>query len=118
VVDLSSSSDEEDLIPDTSRDFEFTQRLFDELNRALLRSPGDDKVIILNDSDDEKEEMREEKSTSAKDGVASAAVNPASTASANDADAPAGIKNDNSDDQGPNQEAGGEDGGRDDVGEP
>jgi hypothetical protein len=117
VVDLSSSSEEEDLIPDTSRDFEFAQCLFDELNRALLGSPGDGKVIILSDSDDEKKEMREEKSTGAKDGAASAAVNPASTTSANDADAPTGTKNDNSDDRGPNLEAGGEDGGRDDVGE-
>jgi hypothetical protein len=47
VVDLSSSSDEENLIPDTSHDFEYTQRLYSELNHALLGPPGDGKIIIL-----------------------------------------------------------------------
>jgi hypothetical protein len=64
MVDLSSSSDEEDLIPDTSHDFEFTQCLYDELNHALLGPPGDDKIIILSDFDEGKEEVHEEKSTS------------------------------------------------------
>jgi hypothetical protein len=36
VIDLSLSSDEEDLITATSRDFEFVQRLFGELNRVVL----------------------------------------------------------------------------------
>jgi hypothetical protein len=52
VVELSSSSDEEDPISDTSRDFEFTQRLYSELSRALLGPPGDGKVIIISDSDE------------------------------------------------------------------
>jgi hypothetical protein len=118
VVDLSSSLDEEDLIPDTSRDFEFAQCLYDELNRALLGPPGDGQIIILSDSDEEKEKVREEKSTDARDTVAYAAVNPTSTASTDDADAPAGTKNDNSDDQGPDQEADGEDSSRDVAGGP
>jgi hypothetical protein len=100
VVDLSSASDEGDPILDTSRDFEFTQRLFGELNCSLLGPPGDGKIIILSDSDKEKEEVCEEKSTGAEDATASAAINPASTASADDADASAGAKN-NSDEQGP-----------------
>jgi hypothetical protein len=75
-MDLSSSLDEEDLIPDTSHDFEFAQHLYDELNRALLGSPSEGKIIILNDSNEEKEEVREEKSTDARDKAASAAVNP------------------------------------------
>jgi hypothetical protein len=62
VVDLSSSSDEEGLIPDTSWDKEFARRLFDDINRVVLRPPGDSKVIILSDSD-EKEEVREEDAT-------------------------------------------------------
>jgi hypothetical protein len=97
VIDLSSSSDEEDLIAATSRDFEFTQRLFGELNHAVLRPPGEDMVIILDDSDEEKE-VEEEKIAGTEPATTSVAVNPASTASA---DAPAGVKNDNSDDQGP-----------------
>jgi hypothetical protein len=101
VVDLSSSSDPEDLIPDTSHDFEFAQRLYDELNHALLGPPSDDKIIILNNSDEKKEEVREGKSTGTEDVVASAAVNLASTASADDVNAPVGAKNNNSDDQGP-----------------
>jgi hypothetical protein len=52
VVDLSSSSDKGDLIADVSRDEEFTRRLFADLNRNVLGSPGNDKIIILNDSDE------------------------------------------------------------------
>jgi hypothetical protein len=72
VIDLSSSSDEEDLIAATSHDFEFTQRLFGELNRAVLGPPGDDKVIILSDSDEE--EVHEEKITGIEDATTSGAV--------------------------------------------
>jgi hypothetical protein len=54
VIDLSSSSDEEDSFIDTSCDFEFVQRLYGELNCDLLGPPGDGKVIILNDFDEEK----------------------------------------------------------------
>jgi hypothetical protein len=48
--------DEDKPIPDTARDFEFTQRLFGELNRDLLGPPDGSKVIILSDSDEEEEE--------------------------------------------------------------
>jgi hypothetical protein len=88
VVDLSSSSDEEGLIPDTSQDEEFTRRLFGHLNLAVLGPPGDDKVIILSDSDEE-EEVREVDATDA-EGVSSSVVKSlaptASTDDANDAD--------------------------------
>jgi hypothetical protein len=60
VVNLSSFSDEQDLIPDTSRDEEFVKRLFSDLNRDILRSPGDGKVIILSDSDEKEEEIHKE----------------------------------------------------------
>jgi hypothetical protein len=56
VVDLSSSSDEECLIPDILRDGEFTKKLFGNLNR-------DGKIIILSDPDEKEEEVREEKTT-------------------------------------------------------
>jgi hypothetical protein len=59
VVDLSSSSDEEGLIPDTLWDEEFARKLFGDLNSGVLGPPGDGKVIILNDSDEE-DEVREE----------------------------------------------------------
>jgi hypothetical protein len=59
VVVLSSSSDDEGLIPETSRDFEFAQRLYDELNRALLGPPDDGKVIVISDSDKETEAREE-----------------------------------------------------------
>jgi hypothetical protein len=75
VIDLSSSSDEEGLIAATSRDFEFNQRLFGELNCIVLGPPSDSKIIVLSDSD--KEEAREEKTTGTEDATASAAVNPA-----------------------------------------
>jgi hypothetical protein len=60
--------------------------------------------------------MCEEKSTGAENATASAAVNLASTT--DNVDAPVRAKNDNSDDSGPDQEAGGGDGGRYDTDEP
>jgi hypothetical protein len=45
--------------------------------------------------------VHEKKYTGTEDTAASAVVNPASTASADDVDAPTGANNDNSDDQGP-----------------
>jgi hypothetical protein len=86
VIDMSSSSDEEDSFADTSCDFEFSQRHYGELNRDLLGLPDDSKIIILNDFDEEKEEASEEKSVGAKDATASTVVNPISTASTDDAD--------------------------------
>jgi hypothetical protein len=88
VIDLSSSSDEEDFIGGISCDFEFTQRFYGELNRGFLGPAGDDKIIILSDSDEEKEEVHEEKSSSLEDAAASATVNPTSTTSIGDAAAP------------------------------
>jgi hypothetical protein len=69
VIDLSSSSDEEDSFADTSRDFEFAQWLYGELNQDLVGPPDDGNVIILSNSDKEKEEAREEKSVGVKDAV-------------------------------------------------
>jgi hypothetical protein len=65
VVDLSSSSDEENIIPDTSWDAEFIKRLFGDLNCGLLGPPGDGKIIIISDSDEEEEEMHEEQAADA-----------------------------------------------------
>jgi hypothetical protein len=90
VINLSSSSDEENLIAITSHDFEFTQRLFSELNCVVLGPPGDGKIIILSDSDEE--DVHEEKITGTEDAAASAAVNPTSTASADADDALRGKK--------------------------
>jgi hypothetical protein len=58
VINLSSSSDEEDLIAATSHDFELAQRLFGELNHAVLGPPDDGKIIVLSDSNEE--EVHEE----------------------------------------------------------
>jgi hypothetical protein len=84
VVDLSSSSDEENLIADVSRDEDFTRRLFRNLNHDILGSPGDGKIIILSDSDTE-EEVREEKATDAEAAPSSAIRSPTPTAFAADA---------------------------------
>jgi hypothetical protein len=89
VIDLSSSLNEENFIADTSRDFEFAQRLYGELNRDLVGPPDDSKVIILSDSGEEKEKVHEEESIGVEDAVASAAVNPISTASTDDIGIPA-----------------------------
>jgi hypothetical protein len=55
MIDLSLSSDEENFIAHTSRDAEFANKLFGDLNRNILGPPGDGKVIILDDSDEENE---------------------------------------------------------------
>jgi hypothetical protein len=86
VVDLSSSSDEEGLIADTSHDEEFTKMLFGDLNRDFLGLPGDDNIIILSDSDEEEEEVREEKTADVKAAPSCTARSPAPTASTDDAD--------------------------------
>jgi hypothetical protein len=44
--------------PDTSRDEKIARKLFDYLNRGLLGSPSDERIIILSDSDEE-EDVRE-----------------------------------------------------------
>jgi hypothetical protein len=100
VVDLSSSSHEEGLIPGTSRDEEFAKRLFDDLNRDILGNS------------DEEEEVHEEKIADAEAAPSATMWSPASTASADADDTPTRAKNDNSDDRTPDQEA---DGGNDGV---
>jgi hypothetical protein len=43
------------LVVDTSRDEEFARKLFGDLNRDILRPPGDGKIIIIDDSNDDDE---------------------------------------------------------------
>jgi hypothetical protein len=85
VVDLSSSSDEGDLIADVSRGDEFAGRLFGDLNRDVIGPPDDDKIIIISDSDEEGE-VHEEKAVDAEAAPSSAARSPVPTASTDDAD--------------------------------
>jgi hypothetical protein len=46
------------LVVDTSRDEEFTRKLFADLNRDILGPPGDSKIIIIDNSDDEAHKRR------------------------------------------------------------
>jgi hypothetical protein len=118
VVDLSSSLDEEGLIPDASCDEEFTRRLFGHLNRDVLGPPDDSNVIILSDSDEE-EEVCEEDAADVKAAPSSPAGIPASTTYATDVDEDLkGMQDDNSDDLVPNQETGDGGNGGDKVGSP
>jgi hypothetical protein len=90
VVDL--SSDEEDIFPDISRDEEFIRKLFGDLNYGLLGPPGDGNVIILINSDEEKE-VREEDTADTEAAPPSAINSPAPTVStANADDALDGVK--------------------------
>jgi hypothetical protein len=86
VVDLSSFSDEQGLIPDTSRNEEFAKRLFNDLNRDILGSPDDGKVIILSNSDEKEEEIHKEDATGAEVAPSSVVGIPASIASTADTD--------------------------------
>jgi hypothetical protein len=90
------------LVVDTSRDEEFTRKLFGELNRDILGPPGDDKIIIIDDSnsDDDDDAAQEEGMTD---------IDP-TTVPAFAVDAPAGTSVTNSDAQGSEQEI---DGGSD-----
>jgi hypothetical protein len=91
VVDLSSSSDERDLITDVSWDEEFARRLFGDLNRNVLGPLGDGKIIVLSDSNEEEEVH--EKNTADAEAVASSIVRSlASTAYADADDIPTGVK--------------------------
>jgi hypothetical protein len=85
MVDLASSSGEEDFFADTSRDEELDKKLFGDLNRDILGPPGDGKVIILSDSDDE-DEAHEDAAVNAEAAPPSAVNSPVTPASASDAD--------------------------------
>jgi hypothetical protein len=86
------------LVVDTSRDEEFARKLFGDLNSDILGPPGDGKIIIIDDSDDD-DEAQEEGTT----GFEPMTI-PGSTV-----DAPVGARVANSDNQGSDQEADGDD---------
>jgi hypothetical protein len=94
-------------IADTSRDEEIARKLFGDLNRDILSPPGDGKIIILDDSDDDGE---------AQEGTTVEIESTVALASADDAPVEARI--DNSDDQGPDQEADGSDPSEHSAGNP
>jgi hypothetical protein len=107
VIDLSSSSDEEYLIVDTSRDEEFARMLFGDLNRVVLGPSSNDKIIILSHSDEEEKEACEEKIVGTEPVATSTAVNPTSTASTVDTDeALEGLQDDNGGEGTPKWDAG------------
>jgi hypothetical protein len=85
LVNLSSSSDEGDLIVDVSQDEVFARRLFGDLNHDFLGPPDDGKIIIISDFDEEEEEeVSEKKATNAEVMPSFVARSPAPTASADD----------------------------------
>jgi hypothetical protein len=91
MIDLSLSSDEENFIADTSHNAEFTKKLFGDHNRDIFGPPGDGKLIILDDSNKEKE-VPDENTAGTKLVAIFAVVNPASIASVVADDAPMGVK--------------------------
>jgi hypothetical protein len=96
-VDLALSSGEEDSIADTSRDEKLARKLFGDLNRDILGPPGDGKIIILSDSDEE-DETHEDAAVNAEAAPPSAANSVDSPTSAPDADeTPDGVSDDNAD---------------------
>jgi hypothetical protein len=97
MVDLASPSGEEDFFADTSRDEELARKLFGDLNRDILRPPGDGKIIVLSDSDDE-DEAHEDATINVEAAPPSAVNSPVTPASAADADETLdGVQDDNSD---------------------
>jgi hypothetical protein len=85
-------------IADSSRDEEIARKLFGNLNCDILRPPDDVKIIILDDSIDDGE---------AQEGTTVEIESTTAHASTDDAHAETRI--DNSDGQGPDQEADGSD---------
>jgi hypothetical protein len=97
IADLASSSGEEDSVADTSRDEELTRKLFGDLNHDIIGPPGDSKIIVLSDSDDE-DETHEDATINAEAAPPSAANSvdsPTSTPDANET--PDGVPDDNAD---------------------
>jgi hypothetical protein len=92
------------LVIDTSRDEEFARKHFGDLICDILGSPGDGKIIIIDDDDNAQEE-------------GTVGINP-TVVPASVADAPAGARVANSDDQGSEQEADGGNDNRRSAGEP
>jgi hypothetical protein len=118
VIELSSSLDEEDFFANTSRDVEFARWMFGDLNRDLLGLPGDSKVIILSDSDEEEEACEE---TVFHADATSFAIMKSSTLSPPVADAdedPGKMQDDNSDDLAPGQVTDKSSGDGDEAGSP
>jgi hypothetical protein len=96
-VDLALSPSEEDSVADTSRDEEFARKLFGDLNRDILGSLGDGKIIAISDSDDE-DETHEDTAVNAEAAPPSAANSADSPTSASDVDeTPDGVSDDNAD---------------------
>ncbi len=96
-MDLTLSPSEKDSVADTSRDEEFTRKLFGDLNRDFLGPLGDGKIIIISDSDDE-DETHEDAAVNAEAAPPSAANSAASPTSASDVDeTPDGVSDDNAD---------------------
>jgi hypothetical protein len=96
-VDLALSLGEEEPIADTSRDEEIARKLFGDLNRDILGPPGDGKVIVISDSDDE-DETHEDAAVNAEAAPPSTANSVDSPTSASDVDeTPDGVSDDNAD---------------------
>jgi hypothetical protein len=97
VVDLALSPSEEDSVADTSWDKEFARKLFGDLNRDILGPPGDGKIIVISDSDDE-DETHEDAVVNAEAAPPSDANSVDSPTSASDVDkTPDGVSDDNAD---------------------
>jgi hypothetical protein len=97
MVGLASPSGKEVFFADTSQDEELARRLFDDLNRNILGPPGDGKIIVLSDSDDE-DEAHEDATVNAEAAPPSAVNSPITPASTSDADeTPDGVQDDSSD---------------------
>jgi hypothetical protein len=97
VVDLPLSPSEEDSVADTSWDEEFARKLFGDLNRDILGPPGDGKIIVISDSDDE-DETHEDAAVNVEAASPSAANSADSPTSAFDVDeTPDGVSDDNAD---------------------
>jgi hypothetical protein len=99
--------DPSSFIVDTSHDEELARKLFDNLNRDILGPLGGGKIIVLNDSDND-DEAQDETTVDIEYTTAPTSVD----------DAPAEVRIDNSDDQGPNQEANGSDNSGRSIGDP
>jgi hypothetical protein len=97
IVDLASSSGEENSFADTSRDEELVRKLFGDLNRDILGPPGDGKIIVFSDSNDE-DEAHEDAAVNAEAAPPSAANSsdtPTSAPNANET--PDGVQDGNTD---------------------
>jgi hypothetical protein len=88
------SSEDDDVAPDTSRNEDIAHKLFSNLNCGILEPSDDDHVIVISDSEEEKEVRKDDHAEAAPFSLRDSPAT--STSAAADDDAHDGVQYDSS----------------------